>query len=650
MNHKKTETRQTVRKGLPSKRTVLLFLMDCLWILAVETVCYVLVRVFQGEYRYFSQNSLLLLLCLAVAQILFGIYRVVWRYPTTKSYLKIVFADGIGGCVALLISSLTGPYFGGPWFYLSVAGLSCILILSSRFVYRLVFKSMNTKEREESYKPPVNVAVAGAGQLGVALVNDLLSNPKVLYRPRFFVDTNPDKIGLKVCSLPVYAPDENLKNLILEYEITEVFIAISSLNSEGAEALYRKYTELGCKVKLYDSPIHGDDNPHRNKQVLREFRIEDLLFREEQTFGGETFRFYAGKRILVTGGGGSIGSELCRQLAKCNPAQLIIFDIYENNAYEIQQELIRKYGDNLDLKVEIGSVRDVARLECLFRNYRPEVVFHAAAHKHVPLMEQSSCEAIKNNVFGTYNVANVSEKYGVSKFVMISTDKAVNPTNIMGASKRLCEMIILCRKDSETTFTAVRFGNVLGSNGSVIPLFRKQIEEGGPVTVTDKRIIRYFMTIPEASQLVLTAGFFAHAGELFVLDMGKPVKIYDLAVNMIRLSGFEPDKDIMIEETGLRPGEKLYEELLMRSENLDKTANKMIFVERDEPMSRESVEEKLEILRKALEDGENELASEKIRDAIIATVPTFRDPSVINRTAEQSEEMKSVDGAGEQNA
>ena len=341
-------------------------------------------------------------------------------------------------------------------------------------------------------------------------------------------------------------------------------------------------------------------------------------------------QYYKDKKVLVTGGGGSIGSELCRQIAKCGPKQIIIFDIYENNAYDIQQELIRKYGADLNLSVEIGSVRDKERLECIFENYRPDVVFHATAHKHVPLMENSAVEAIKNNVMGTYRTADMAEKYGAEKFILISTDKAVNPTNIMGASKRICEMIVQCRTDSKTSFAAVRFGNVLGSNGSVIPLFKRQIAAGGPVTITDKRIIRYFMTIPEASQLVMLAGSKAQRGELFVLDMGQPVRIYDLAVNMIKLMGYVPDKDIEIKEVGLRPGEKLYEELLMKGESLVATEDKMIFIEKDTPYSRQEVDNKLEVLMEAVDASRHTLSPDAVKAAIKQTVPTFVEPNEIN--------------------
>ena len=374
-----------------------------------------------------------------------------------------------------------------------------------------------------------------------------------------------------------------------------------------------------------------------------EYLVENLLFRKPLDINEKSeLEFYKNKVVLVTGGGGSIGSELCRQIAKCEPQKLIILDIYENNAYDIEQELKCKYGDKLDFVVEIGSVRDVDRLDSIFNYYRPQVVFHAAAHKHIPLMQHSGAEAIKNNVIGTFNTANMAEKYGAQKFILVSTDKAVNPTNIMGASKRLCEMVVQCRTDSATSFAAVRFGNVLGSNGSVIPLFKRQIASGGPVTITDKRIIRYFMTIPEASQLVMLAGAKANKGELFVLDMGRPVKIYDLAVNMIKLMGYK-ENEIKIEEIGLRPGEKLYEELLMKNETLVKTDNKMIFIEKDKPYSREEINEKLDVLLLAVERSKASIGSDLIKEAIKNTVPTFFEPEELNNKEKLKEYLKETE-------
>ena len=364
-------------------------------------------------------------------------------------------------------------------------------------------------------------------------------------------------------------------------------------------------------------------NPSSSDKYSR-LDAEDLLFRDAiDVIDDDTRAFYKDKVVLITGGGGSIGSELSRQIATCSPEKLVIFDVYENNAYEIQQELIQKYGKSLNLAVEIGSVQDVARIEAVFSAYRPSIVFHAAAHKHVPLMEHSGSEAVKNNCLGTYNTACAAEKYGTEKFILISTDKAVNPTSIMGASKRMCEMIVECRTDGTTAFSAVRFGNVLGSNGSVIPLFKKQIAAGGPVTITDKRVTRYFMTIPEAVGLVMQAGAYATRGELFVLDMGEQVKIYDLAISMIKRSGLVPFKDIDIEEIGLRPGEKLYEELITNTEGLTKTKNDMIFIEHDTPYTREEIEDKLSILKEAIKLSEGDISSEKITEALKRVIPTF---------------------------
>ena len=357
---------------------------------------------------------------------------------------------------------------------------------------------------------------------------------------------------------------------------------------------------------------------------LGNFKAEDLLSRGSRPIiDTDSLAYYTDKIILVTGGGGTIGSEICRRIATASPKKLIIFDIYENNAYDLEQELIAEYGVALDLAVEIGSVRDRARLDAVFSHYKPQVVFHAAAHKHVPLMEHNSCEAIKNNVFGTCNVADMAERHGALKFILISTDKAVNPTSVMGATKRMCEMLIQSRADSATKFAAVRFGNVLGSAGSVVPLFRRQIARGGPLTITDKRIIRYFMTVSEAADLVIMAGSLAEQGELFLLDMGEPVRILDLAEGMIKLCGLEPYRDIDIVEIGLRPGEKLYEELLVKGDNLAKTANDMILVERANSISREEIEDKLDILRRAVLAAESELCSPLIIEALQQIVPEF---------------------------
>ena len=375
----------------------------------------------------------------------------------------------------------------------------------------------------------------------------------------------------------------------------------------------------------------------RKQAPFLDFDTKTLLGREPRSVrDGSQDAFYSGKCVLVTGGGGSIGSELVRRIAECEPRQIVVFDIYENNAYDLQEELRIKYGDKLKLTVEIGSVRDRRRLEAVFSLYRPEIVFHAAAHKHVPLMERCPTEAVKNNCFGTYITADTAEKYGAEKFILISTDKAVNPTNVMGASKRLCEMIVQSRQDSKTVFSAVRFGNVLASSGSVIPLFKRQISAGGPVTLTDKRVVRYFMTIPEAVDLVLDAGAFARGGDLFVLDMGEPVRIYDLAIRMIELSGLAPYKDIDVVEVGLRPGEKLYEEALTGKKSQITTRNDLIFIERDEPNTRGEIDEKMRLLSEALELAEDDLSSVGITDTLKKLVPTFSSPDEANAVAAAS--------------
>lgn len=570
---------------------------------------------------------------------LFQVYGDIWRYARGMVYFKVVLADFLAGLIALIVGRLYKPLelgFGGT---LCIVALNCLAVLTSRFLYQIWYGWYNGREEGANRSHKINIAIVGAGNVGAILAEELTRNPQTHYMPICFIDTDNEKAGKKLNGLPVYKESEAIIEQIKRLPIQEIVIALPDINSAERHRLYDFYGKTGCKIKLYDYPISEDRNREaaEARRSLRELRIEDLLFRDSITFDNSLSRkYYKDKVVLITGGGGSIGSELCRQIAKMKPRKLVIFDIYENNAYDIQQELIRRYGNNLDLDVLIGSVRDPERLEEVFSQVRPQVVLHAAAHKHVPLMERSGEEAIKNNVFGTWNTANMAEKYGVEKFVLISTDKAVNPTNIMGASKRLCEMVVQCRQNSATQFVAVRFGNVLGSNGSVIPLFRRQIEAGGPVTITDKRIIRYFMTIPEAAQLVLQTGAMAQKGELFVLDMGRPVRIYDLAVNMIKLSGRVPGKDIEIKEIGLRPGEKLYEELLMRQEELDSTDNDRIFIERDTPYSREEVEEKLRILKNAVDEH----SVEAVRRAIKATVPTFREPEEVNRAAEKSEEMQ----------
>ena len=620
-----------------------------LYLIGIDALIFTLVYIYTHALIYtfttlrlnpleYALNYLIFFGFVFGARLISKVYSNVWRYANSRAYIDIILSDAVGGVLALLFTYLpfVSQFRITAWQAITLVALCDIATLFSRFAYQLLYKSRN-KDVSVGSQSKIGVVIVGAGQVGALLADELLYNPNSQYTPVCFVDRDASKIGGRVTGLPVYSDSDETLEKIRTLRVSEIFIALPKISNEEAVRLHERYASTGCKVKLYDFPVREADG----KRMLREFKIEDLLFRDSLSVcDEETAKHYSDRVILVTGGGGSIGSELCRQIAKCSPKKLIIFDIYENNAYDIEQELCRKYGTTLDLSIEIGSVRDRARLEAVFAHYRPEIVFHAAAHKHVPLMEHSNCEAIKNNVLGTYNTADMAEKYGVRKFILISTDKAVNPTNVMGASKRLCEMVVQCRTDSATAFSAVRFGNVLGSNGSVIPLFKRQIEAGGPITVTDKRIIRYFMTIPEASGLVMQAGVMANGGDLFVLDMGKPIKIIELAENMIKLSGLIPYHDIDIVETGLRPGEKLYEELLIKTEELTKTDNNMIFIERDEPLTRLAVEEKLAVLRDAISRAEMEIASPAVKAAMKSVVPTFREPEEVNADALESAEMK----------
>ena len=628
----------------------ILMLFDLFVFAFVNTACYLLFKYDSfdspiDDSKYYLANVLLLgFFMFPLRNWVFGIYRNIWRYAGTSAYFRFVLSDLIAGTISMLVSRLLNQFIGefyiSIWYSITTTALTALASLTARFAYRIIYKHLNISNPNfiQKVKVRVPVAIIGAGQLGAYLASELANSPKSKYKPVCFFDVDNSKIKNTISGLPVYDAEDAAK-VITDREIGDVIVAINKIDSDKMDHLWNRYAALGCNVKIYDAPL--SDSGSDGKFQIRNFQIEDLLFRQPIVIGStDAADYYKDKTVLITGGGGSIGSELCRQTARLGPKKIIIFDIYENNAYDIEQSMRNLYDDKLDLVVEIGSVRDRQRLESVFQKYRPDVVFHAAAHKHVPLMEHSACEAVKNNVFGTLNTVDLAEKYGVSKFILISTDKAVNPTNIMGASKRLCEMIVQSRNDSKTSFSAVRFGNGLGSNGSVIPLFREQIARGGPVTITDKRIIRYFMTISEASQLVMQAGAMAKQGELFVLDMGKPVKIYDLAVNMIRLSGYEPERDIEIKEIGLRPGEKLYEELLMKSDTLYKTKNDMIFIEKDTPHTREDVEQKLAVLSKALEHKESQIDSSIIKKTMLDVVPTYVDPSEFNEHAQDSEEMK----------
>ena len=472
-----------------------------------------------------------------------------------------------------------------------------------------------------------NIMIIGAGEAGRMLMREISNGDKVRGVVRCIIDDNAEKWGKHMDGVPVVGGRKRIAYAAEKYNIRQIIFAIPTADHVQKRDILELCKNTGCKVRSVPG-IYQMISGELKMSDVRDVQVEDLLGREPvQLDTGAVGQFLRNRVVLVTGGGGSIGSELCRQIAGFRPRKLIILDNYENNAYDIQLELKREYPE-LELCVEIATVRDKERTYRIFENYRPDVVFHAAAHKHVPLMEDSPEEAVKNNVFGTYHVVRAAERSGVKKFVMISTDKAVNPTNVMGATKRFCEMILQSRKESVTEFCAVRFGNVLGSNGSVVPLFKKQIEAGGPVTLTDKRIIRYFMTIPEAAQLVLEAGAMAHQGQIFVLDMGEPVKILTLAENLIRLSGLEPYQDIQIREIGLRPGEKLYEELLISSETLTKTANKKIFVEQQQSISPEVIMAGLRALDTAVTE---DVSGENIVRIMKELVTSYHSPDEVNR-------------------
>ncbi len=550
--------------------------------------------------------------------VFFKLYRGIWKYAGVDEFVAVASACITSvACVTgvLFINKyLTGDNF--PKSYVVIYFIFLLaFITTSRFSYRFAGKVKN----DFKYNTKLDrIMIIGAGRSGVTILREYQTSSHSEGKVICILDKDPKKIGKYIHGVKVVNNCEHIAETVEKYRIDQIVLAIPTATNSEKREIIEACQQTKCKLNIVPA-IYQLTNGEVRIEKIRNVEIEDLLGRDSiKVDMTEIKEYLCGKTVLVTGGGGSIGSELCRQISSYQPKKLIIFDIYENNAYAIQQELRANYP-NLSLDVIIGSVRDIQRVDCLFETYKPDIVYHAAAHKHVPLMEDSPNEAIKNNVFGTYNVANSANKHGVSTFVLISTDKAVNPTNIMGASKRLCEMIIECfAKISKTRFVAVRFGNVLGSNGSVIPLFRKQIARGGPVTVTHKDIIRYFMTIPEAVSLVLQAGYYANGGEIFVLDMGQPVKIDDLARRMIKLSGFEPDVDIKIEYTGLRPGEKLYEELLMSEEGLEKTKNDLIFIGKLSDVDADEFFTKLAYLR-----DECYLNGVNIRNSVRNLVPTY---------------------------
>ena len=608
------------------------------------------------------QHVILAFFCVQFVRSIFSVYNQVWRYGGSKAYIALVFADTLAGMLYYLLQRILPIQSIEFTRAFSISTFNLLFCLSIRLLYQYLHETAkrktlmtgifwkfasflsgasitHTKLPATNQSTQIKIAIIGAGSVGVLLAEELILNARSAYAPCCFIDIDQDKIGRVIMGVPVLSEEDATTEKLISFGVQEIVIALPQVDAARKRSLYEQYRETGCKIKVYDYPLLP--MAEKGKRHLREFAVEELLFRHSITINDEkTVAYYRDKIVLITGGGGSIGSELCRQIAKMQPKRIIILDVYENGAYDVQQELKIAYGKTLDVCVEILSVCDKDALEKVFVVHRPDIILHAAAHKHVPLMEHNCCEAVKNNVFGTLNTVELAIKYGVGRFIMVSTDKAVNPTNVMGATKRMCEMIVQSYSSCSTStiFSATRFGNVLGSAGSVIPLFKKQIASGGPVTLTDKRIVRYFMTIPEASQLVLESGAMAENGELFVLDMGKPVRILELAESMIRLSGFEPYKEIDIVEIGLRPGEKLYEELLIRTDALEKTENSLIFIETDPPIERDELDCKLDVLRQAMQTEDDQA----VREALRSVVPTFRTPEEINATASASAEMQVV--------
>ncbi len=603
-------------------RLLALLVADTVSVLLAHTVSLLArfdFRVAEIPYIYI-ENICYFLPCAVVTTLivyyLFRLYHSIWRYASIAEVYRIIGAYGV--IALLLFVEIKPDRFNIPrsCLFISIV-LNAVLCVGIRFSYRMVRGSaieFGIRKKDIVYE---NLMIIGAGAAARELITDIKLIKR--YRIRVIVDDNKTTWGRYLHGIRIGGGRNDIDRLCKKYEIDKIIFAIPSAKTDDRREILNICSETGCKLQTVpglSQIVSGEVSMSK----LRDVNLEDLLERDEiKVNSDEILKAIQGKVIMVTGGGGSIGSELCRQIAEAKPSMLIIFDIYENNAYQIEQELRRKHPD-LRVEALIGSVRNPDRIMDVMKRYHPEVIYHAAAHKHVPLMEKSPNEAVKNNVMGTYNTALAAAKCGVKRFLLISTDKAVNPTSLMGASKRICEMIIqmMSRKYPDTVFSAVRFGNVLGSNGSVIPLFKQQIAEGGPVTVTDKDIVRYFMTIPEAVMLVLQASYYARGGEIFVLDMGKPVRIDDMARNLIKLSGYKPDEDIKIVYTGLRPGEKLYEELLMNEEGMKKTANNMIYIGHPIEMDDDKFMDQLKELDEAAKKDD-----ENIKYAVAKVVETY---------------------------
>lgn len=565
---------------------------------------------------------------------IFRLYQNMLEYEVGKDYIKYIFSS----MFSIISIYIIGLIIDSPYLSFKIDALAGVFISGMMIIYRLFFRSIvnnNSIFFITSRKSSTNLLIIGAGMSAREIIITINNSMKSKYNIVGLIDDDISKINHMILGVKVLGTRNDIQRIVEEKDVNLIFLAINHISPMDRKNILNICQKTNVKTRVLPTTEAIIDQKGALNS-LRDVEIEDLLGRNTiELKNNDISGTIKGKTVLVTGGGGSIGSELCRQIAKYRPGKLIIFDIYENNLYDIEMELRSDYP-KLQLEAIVGSVRDINRLNNVFSTYKPNIVFHAAAHKHVPLMENSPLEAIKNNVFGTYNVVNCSDKYSADKFVLISTDKAVNPTNVMGASKRVCEMIVQAKdKISKTNFVSVRFGNVLGSNGSVIPLFKKQIANGGPVTVTHKEITRFFMTIPEAVQLILQALTCAEGGEIFVLDMGEPVKIYDLAVSLIKLMGYDPDVDMPIKITGLRPGEKLYEELLMSEEGLTSTKHDKIFISKPSDFSVEQLDKNLDGLKKL--EYDNKYSSEKVINMMRKIVPTYKDSKLVN--SKRSKEM-----------
>lgn len=614
--------KKELRRLMQRYRKLILVLVDIFGVGFSYIVTWMLIAGRSEMTKYTSvmvASCFFFICCFVVIYSVMGMYDSLWRYAEIVEFFRFCVAAVLAVLVFTACAYLM--YFQEKRAPIALYVISSVLAAVVTLLFRLTYRMFRNTKIKSASKKSRRTLLIGAGDAAATLLHEQNKYANSEFNFICAVDDDTQKVGRSILGLRVMGTTKDIPELVEQCDIETILLAIPTLGEEGKQRILGICSKTHCSLRILPDIVKlisdGEDLTSR----IREVRVEDLLGREVVTLAPDTHRYITDKVVMVTGGGGSIGSELCRQIAECRPKQLIIVDIYENNAYSIQQELLRRYGERLQLEVRIASVRDSKKMEILFETFRPEIVYHAAAHKHVPLMEDAPEEAVKNNIFGTYNVATCAEKYGAKRFILISTDKAVNPTNVMGATKRVCEMIIqaLARQSSNTTYVAVRFGNVLGSNGSVLPLFKEQIAAGGPLTVTHPDIVRYFMTIPEAVSLVLEAGFMGTSGNIFVLDMGKPVKILDLAENLIKLAGFVPYKEIDIVFTGLRPGEKLFEELLMDEEGMTQTSNRKIFIGKPLKMDGERFFDQLARLKQEAYDNRRDC----VMEALGTLVPTF---------------------------